>query len=275
MRFAVLVVVIALFAPLATAGSLLATSVYLEPSVLHVSDYVSATGTDSAQVSHFYSYDLGLGDPSTMLGAASAWAAYGSLGNSSSITLTNYPAASFDDPVNGQVEPTYASSEFSDNLLFGGSGNARYLKVQVEVDGFFTENPAGYGDTGAAIGVDNSYWGWSPSTPDETFTWLLPMTFGHPVHLDVRLASAIALYDQTFPDGYDYAATLDLLHTAELTSLLVTDANGNPLSVTSMTSDSGFQYPLSPLNGPQVPEPASLLLVFAGIAALTLVRRKA
>lgn len=275
MRFAVLVVAIALFAPLATAGSLLATSVYLVPSVLHVSDYVGATGTDSATVDHFFSYDLGLGGLSTMQGDASAWAAYGSLGNSSSVTLTNYPAASFDDPVIGFTTPTYASSEFSDYLQFAGSGNARYLKVQIEVDGSFTEDPVGYGDTGVAIGVDNSYWGWSPSTPDETFTWLVPMTFGHPVKLDVRLASSIALYDQNFPDGYNYAATLDLSHTAEVTSLLVTDANGNPLPVTSMISDSGFQYPLSPLNGSQVPEPASLLLVFAGIAALTLVRRKA
>jgi hypothetical protein len=61
--------------------------------------------------------------------------------------------------------------------------------------------------------------------------------------------------------------------TIHLTSILVTDANGNPLQGVTLNSASGFQYPLDPDNQ-TVPEPTGLsILGMTMLAGVGLLRR--
>jgi hypothetical protein len=75
----------------------------------------------------------------------------------------------------------------------------------------------------------------------------------------------VALNNGTVPDGSTITGTSDFSDTLTLTNIIVTDANGNPVSGVTVTSSSGTQYPVN------VPEPASLSLMAA--AALGLLAR--
>jgi hypothetical protein len=67
------------------------------------------------------------------------------------------------------------------------------------------------------------------------------------------------------------SGTADFTHTAFISSLMFTDANGAPLDV-SFTTASGFTYPMGPAVA--VAEPATLALVAAGIIGFSLSRRR-
>jgi len=65
---------------------------------------------------------------------------------------------------------------------------------------------------------------------------------------------------------YDAAMSLDLSHTIELSEVLITDGNNQPVPGAQLVSGSSSQYPLSPLNS--VPEGQTFVLVAAGLGAL-------
>ena len=56
--------------------------------------------------------------------------------------------------------------------------------------------------------------------------------------------------------------------TVHLSSVLITDANGDPIQGVSIASGSGYQYPLDPRNAGAVPEPGTWLLVGCGLTLL-------
>jgi hypothetical protein len=62
--------------------------------------------------------------------------------------------------------------------------------------------------------------------------------------------------------------------TITLKYLLVTDADGTPIPNVSISSASGFAYPLAPANINAVPGPSTLLMVASGMALAGLVARR-
>jgi MYXO-CTERM domain-containing protein len=70
----------------------------------------------------------------------------------------------------------------------------------------------------------------------------------------------------------DASASMNFLNTAQITSVTAT-YNGQPLSDFTLTGDSGAVFPTGPLPA-STPEPGSLLLAAAGMAALWVWRRQ-
>lgn len=60
--------------------------------------------------------------------------------------------------------------------------------------------------------------------------------------------------------------------TLRILSLLITDTNGSPVGNLSLTSESGFAYPLDPANTSNVPEPRSSALITFGVLGLIVKR---
>jgi hypothetical protein len=66
--------------------------------------------------------------------------------------------------------------------------------------------------------------------------------------------------------------TSDFADTVQLTEVLVTDSNGNPVPDITLTSQDGYNYPLAPANA--VPEPFMLIPLALGGALIALRRRR-
>jgi len=103
--------------------------------------------------------------------------------------------------------------------------------------------------------------GWVTSTGSlsggSTFEIELPMVWGQPWDLKVGLLA------------WAYGtADADFLTTAELTGLELFDAGHNPVTTFSITSASGTDYAAS------VPEPGTLMLMFAGLVGLAGLARR-
>ncbi|HWF09927.1 MAG TPA: hypothetical protein VG297_15775 [Bryobacteraceae bacterium] len=99
------------------------------------------------------------------------------------------------------------------------------------------------------------------------------LPFGGPIDPTIQM-EAIALLTPIYPAdvGTDIdtvisgSASAAFGSTIHLTDVLVTDANGNPIPGVTISSTSGFDYPLDSANL-VAPEPAGLPLVAMGILA--------
>jgi hypothetical protein len=117
--------------------------------------------------------------------------------------------------------------------------------------------------------ITSTQFDWQPALVDGSYRLvspLLPIFFGSPFALQVTMYASVFL--ETHPPGGSGGADIDFLHTAQIAGFQAFDTTGAPISDFTVTSASGTQYPLDA----SVPEPASLLLVLAGLAALTLRR---
>jgi len=118
----------------------------------------------------------------------------------------------------------------------------------------------------------------NPSTPaivnDTFFTQPATITFGEPFGINGLLTTHVT---GTAYSTIDYALAQvndNFTDTAGFTSLLVFDANGNPVTDFTFTTDIGNLFSSPPGPGPTgVPEPGTLTMVVSGAIVLALSRR--
>lgn len=102
----------------------------------------------------------------------------------------------------------------------------------------------------------------------------VPFLQSIPFFYDWDLVAGVGLCascnSQTPPLMYMGSGVSDYSHTAVLTGISVTDANGQPLTGVTFTSNDGVDYnALLNGSGPSVPEPGSLGMVLGGLAVLS------
>jgi FHA domain/PEP-CTERM motif len=200
------------------------------------------------------------------LGTASARAAFGLLGAYASslvngpgiFSLEAFSQAGFSDGFSVTGGPSNGYLIFS----FFTSGMASTVCVDTTT-ALFACDPLGPAGAGIAVnGAVNPL----PSVPF-TFSEAIPFNGGSG-GIDVTLtASAVC---GTFSNPADAGATActsisNFIDTARVTGYTIEDANGNPVSGTTVVFDSGTNYNDIPVD---TPEPSSLTLIGTGIAAL-------
>lgn len=212
---------------------------------------------------------------------ADAWASYGSIGASVDASMSNFellPRANWMGlwAMGTLIDTFWASNAPLDGFLMfkfhieGSVYNSSLYAMPAEtyvsiarLTGTSSAQTEYYGD------FTNRYGG--TNTVDQYAYFGVPLTLT-PTTLSISVTSWIWMSNPTdSPVHYTGTANADFGSTIALSEILITDADGNPIPGATITAESGNQYPLSPLNDApsQVPEPASLGLVGAGLAAVS------
>jgi hypothetical protein len=145
-------------------------------------------------------------------------------------------------------------------------------------DGFFAAVDLSQGGVSfagyIACGADvvSSLCSASPETVNETRSKSIPFVFGTPLTVTWTLSAAIGdvcNFDNSCnrSETVTGSGTVDFAHTLQLQPLVILDNSGTPIGGASALSTSGFSYAVAPAAS-TVPEPASLLLLGAGLAAV-------
>lgn len=187
-----------------------------------------------------------------------------SIANSSGTTnLTDYSSA-------------YGQAYFADSWRITGGSGTGTLELQFSLDGSYNFAQSHTGVTAAfsLVNLDNhssssgtpTFTSGGPGTISKTVILSTSFTFGTPLDFLVSLTAGSNLYDL----GNDIASSLDLSDTAQMTAIIVKDANGNviPFDLAASSGAPLFSELAPGIPTVAVPEPPSLALVGAGLIAL-------
>ena len=256
--------------------------VYLDHQAASDGTAVSASGT------HSFTGQDGNGNTRTMVftGQTTASATYGGLHSAASGTITNtyYNASNpaYIDPDTGNVNPNgspealdssgYAS--FSETLQYGGALQAGYTAHFI----FHLDGTNGGGNLLAFLGAELQ--ATVAGNPTEYFvanqsgnvsmdfaTKSYAINGNTPQSLMVVLDTDFQADLRHIPDGSNVSGFANFSDTLTLAGVEIVDANGNPVSGVTVTTDSGV-----PVN--VVPEPATWTLVAGATLLLFIIVRR-
>jgi hypothetical protein len=216
----------------------------------------------------------GSGAPQTMVftGSSGASALYGSLHSYASGTVTNtYYNASNPVYYNSNTNvtdpagsPDYLESlgraNFVDTLSYGGTFASQYYASYIfHIDGTNSGDGSAFGDLSVAIAgntAEQFIFSNGGDISEDVATKMYPINAATPQDVEVYLQTQFVADTQDVPDGSTLSAESDFSDTVTLSEILVTDAQGVPVSGITFSSASGTSYPAS------VPEPASIAGMF-------------
>jgi hypothetical protein len=213
----------------------------------------------------------------TFIGSASASAEYGSLGVLAIATLS--PGGV------GTAVETVTEARLADVLTFTGAGIAS-LAIVGQVSGSTSSSQSG-ALTGSSEIFQINIDGANPTNcfvllpapsnaPTGCTTPRVPISNGSSLGFAVLLEASIAAFYTGLSGTGSSTITADYSHTGRVAGIEVFDANGNLLTNVTVTSGSGFAYPIG-FPPAAIPEPGSLLLFasgFAGLAGVSWRRRR-
>ena len=99
----------------------------------------------------------------------------------------------------------------------------------------------------------------------------IPVTVGQSFTLFISQETQVGVVPHALINSF--SGSSDFYHTSVLTSVQLTDANGAPLPDPTLVADSGTIYPFGSAPA-AVPEPSTILLAGAALAACCLTRRR-
>ena len=216
-------------------------------------------------------------------GFANGSATYGQLHLDTGATVANtyYNASNpiYYDGNTGAVNPagspdnyvTGAFINFSDTLQYGGALQAGYQSRYIfRVDGSNNGYGAGeYLNVSIAGNNQESFGNSNAGNVADTYATMdYPINGTTPQTVNVTFAGYFELFTQNVADGSNITGEANFSDTATLAGIEIVDANGNPVSGVTITSDSGTVYQ------EVVPEPSTWAAVLAGAGLLTLVLRR-
>jgi hypothetical protein len=198
-----------------------------------------------------------------------------------------------ESPTRGTSAPTTAAftADSTDSVTISGGTGVYSLHYIFSLDGLLASSdtnlitatfcgslsiPTG---TGSVTGFCRSF---GQDVPGSFTLSYDDLPFGGPIEPTVSISvfgfiEAIYASDvaEIGAQTFSASASAEFGSTVRLTSLLVTDANGVPIAGLQVTSQSGFDYPVDPLNLAPVPEPSTLLLMACGLGLFGLRRARA
>ncbi len=215
-------------------------------------------------------------------GSGSAKVINGSLGASSSLTVTGAPGTFLG------LADTYA--DYFDMLTVTNGTGSGVLALQYTIDGVISHTGTGVNvdsfaflsnlfassyklDSGSITGgTEVDFFG--DGTTSSTVTFYLPFTYGVAFASELHLEAAAGFASNA--DTTTYTATTDFYNTATLTSALVFNGTlsnlGTENDAANIGSASGIGY--GPNGNSSVPEPGTWFLVACGMGILILSKRR-
>jgi hypothetical protein len=258
--------------------------------------YDGVTGQTTSVVEQTLPNPDGTSPDQHFLGQASATATADTWRVSTSLTLANYRRDNYiwtESPTQGTYAATtaVASANTTDTVTITGGTGVYRLKYILSLDGLLgsTDTSLLSSSFCASLyipdgtGTANFYCqSAGQATPSSITLSYDDLPFGGPVTPTLSISAygfVTPLYASQVgalgADTFSAGGYVQFGSTVHLTSLLVTDAAGNPIPGLSIESGSGYTYPLDPQNTAPVPEPTAACMLAAGLAGLLLRRRRA
>lgn len=175
--------------------------------------------------------------------------------------------------ISGSTQTVAAGARMGDTLIISGGSGAGTMGLPIELtgtDGAFggataygslTAGGAGYFVT---TGGPVSY-----VEGPGLYTYEIPFVFGVPVSIGLELIATV--FGIGTSGGDSSGGISDFFGSADFLPFIVYDSNGGIVAGATVFSTSGHEYPVGALD---VPEPSTLALFGAGLAALAMLRRR-
>ena len=220
----------------------------------------------------------------TVAGTAYSSATYGQMHVYGSGTVTNSYYNASNTPyidTSGNVNPAGSPDLVSVHGNAGWSDTFTYTGLQgtgYKVNYYFALEGTATSDVEAGLNFttsDPSAPSYNPRTSNGSALWITPayqVNWGDPFTVSTDFYGGMTSYVSQHPDGSTYTATGDFSDTLTMVGMQIVDANGDPVTGWSMTSDSGTLYPLTA----PTPEPGSvaLLMGIGSAGVLSCFRRR-
>lgn len=197
-----------------------------------------------------------------------------------SVALTDYRAGSYIEEVPGGGIP-FAGSAFAtyrDLVTVSGPDQSARLEATFGVSGLLEWN-----GVAAQLCYSFAFGGPTqggpclvePVLPPQITAISQPFPVNSTQEMNFSFDAVVFVSDKNFPDLYTVSAIADLAHTITLKELLILGTNNQPIQGITVSSELGFDYPVSPLNlASPVPEPSAAALLAAGVLLFAAIRRR-